>query len=80
MEQTITPPKKPTLKKWQMRDLYILMSFFIIGFVVLPNSFFEKNDNFESLLAGIAFGMGAALLIRLMQQNRNVKKGVIENA
>lgn len=71
MEQTRAP-----LQKWQMRDLYILTSFFIIGFLILPNSFFSRDDNFNSLLAGISFGIGLALLIRFFKQQ---KKGVDGN-
>lgn len=71
MEQTRAP-----LQKWQMRDLYILTSFFIIGFLILPNSFFSRDDNFNSLLGGISFGIGLALLIRFFKQQ---KKGVDGN-
>ena len=70
MDQVKTP-----LKKWQMRDLYILMCFFIIGFLVLPNSFFLRDDNFNSLLGGIAFGIGLALLIRFFIQQKEGANG-----
>ncbi len=70
---TTPVPAKPRLAKWAMKELTINMLFFIMGFALLPSSFFVNNDQFLCVLAGLAFGIGFVRMIRLAQLDKSGK-------